>query len=173
MKKLLFILLTILFSCTSPEDEIIKKFSEGKSTKFTKEILHAKIYDTVYTKIALDSLAVFEDRYHSLKNIERDMIIYKDSILKFEQSDSTRHKLLMQEFIKIGKTRRESDRLFVQMSYYYMFREVEDSVAGYFSKIYTTRDTFDIVVLAKDYTILCPTFIFQNTPLPRLHVNFN
>jgi len=162
MKKLLFILFVFLISCSTPEQKIIESFKEGRMSRYNKEIKSAEIYDTIYTLDALDSLPYFDAKYKKIQKNIASMDSYRDSIVKLKYPDSTRHRLLREGFEKREALERAADHVSRQLGHYYSFYNTRDSICGYFAKIYTSADTFDVVVLAKSYYIICPTFVFKN-----------
>lgn len=173
MKNLIFILFLFLISCSTPEQKIIDSFKEGRMHRYNKEIKSAEIYDTIYTKDAFDSLDYFDEKVKYLNEKVRKMDNYRDSIVKMNYPDSLRHRLIREGFQRRESYERDAEHVRHQIYYYYTFYQFRDSICGYFAKIYTEADTFDVVVDAKYYGIIAPTFMFKNVPPERPQRNFN
>jgi hypothetical protein len=170
--KIFFIFSLVLFSCSTPEQRIVQSFKQGKLFRYNREIRSAEIYDTIYTKSVLDSLPIFEERLDKFYRISKSMSNVRDSISELHFSKTKIDSLIRKSFERIKRVETEADHLAHQKNQYYIFYNTSDTICGYYAKIYTKNDTFDVVVDAKRYSVICPTFIFKNeSPGPRRNFN--
>jgi len=158
MKKLLIILYLILFSCSSPEQKIIKSFEDGRLHGHFK-INNVSIYDTIYYKDIIDSLEFYENKVRLIQKQIDGLRGFRDSVFKLNYPDSTRRSILQKRFDLDRKLQRDLRHASNQQMTRYTFYNINENICGYLVKIYTPRDTFDFVVTSK-YTIVCPTFMF-------------
>jgi hypothetical protein len=103
MNKLIFIILLFVVSCDSPEKKIKDSlfFQRGVRRNATVEI-----YDTLYSKTAIENLEFFENRSRFLINSIKMANEYRDSILLLQYPKTKQDSLLKIGFLwKINRQR--------------------------------------------------------------------
>jgi hypothetical protein len=166
MKFITLILFSLLISCQlTPEKKIEKSFYDQRRYVIHPNInvKDVKIYDTVYMTSVITNMMRIEYSIKNLQDSIKKIDNLSDSIIKsnLPKKDS----LLHQEFLKASKYRRKLDHEFytegVNNSLFDL--ESKDTIAGYYVRIITNRDTLELVV-KPDFKILCPVFMYGIGP---------
>jgi hypothetical protein len=166
MKNLFFIFLLffILTSCnTTPENKIAKSFSNEKiiNHKVIK-IKSIEIYDTIYMNEVIDELSQIQNKVELYEKNIKIMRGYRDSVNTLDYPDSIRHSLIEKNFKHKRLYERELNYLFFSQTFHHELytTPIKDSICGYYTRIITNKDTFNFVI-TYDFSLLCPTFMFE------------
>ena len=159
MNKLIFIILLFVVSCDSTEKKIKDSlfFQRGVRRNATVEI-----YDTLYSKTAIENLEFFENRSRFLINSIKMANEYRDSILLLQYPKTKQDSLLKIGFLwKINRQRELNNIYFKQKFAEDIYHEMNDTIAGYYVKI-ITKDYTDNFIVNPKFQIICPVYMYEN-----------
>jgi len=166
MKKLFSILLLfliILISCDTPEKKVIKSFNEQRFSRDRGfKIEKAQIYDTLYVNQVIEKTPIIIDKVQSLENRIKRMDNFRDSVIKLNYPRPITDSLLRKGFDRKRFLDREIGHYrYIEDFYNNLYYDYNDTIAAYYARIITERDTFEFVVMARTYRILCPVFMIE------------
>ncbi len=159
MKIVLFILsLVFLTSCTTPEKRIKKSFNLFREDKIT----NIEVYDTVSKNDIYESIDTFHTKIKSMENSIKRIEIYNDSIIDLNLNKSELDSFIKLKIDQKSKYKRELDIMsFKQGIVYNLYSDMNDTIAGYYARIITPIDTFNIIVNPR-FEFVCPVFMYEN-----------
>jgi len=166
MKRLFSILLLfliILVSCDKPEKKVIRSFNEQRFSRDRGfKIEKSQIYDTLYVNDVIKKVPLIEDKVQSLENNIKRMDNFRDSIFKLDSPPYKKDSLLKRGFDHKRFLDREIDHYrYIEDFYNNLYYDYNDTIAAYYSRIITKRDTFEFVVMARTYRIICPVSMIE------------
>jgi hypothetical protein len=164
LSKILIVFLLTLLSCSSPEQKIVRSFNDQAFLQSSKiKVKNVEIYDTVYFNDVSEKVYNIQSEINKLEMDILRMNNFRDSVLELDFSKITHDSLMKKGFHRKMVYDRKLDFAIRREGYYYSLYNIPvDSISAYYAKIITDKDTFNIVVTANTYEVLCPVFIFEH-----------
>jgi len=168
MKKIIVVLISFLFliSCSSPERKIKESFNFQRPNRHRAfKVESVKIYDTIYSKTVFENQDIFRKQNEDLLNKLKHLDQYRDSVFKLHYPRSKQDSLIRIGFDLRRHYDMELDRLSIrEMNNNTLYTQIDDTIAGYYARIITQRDTFDVIVSSLTFHVVCPVFMYENNP---------